>query len=373
MSLSWNKKLITAVANNRIDEAKDCLDQGANIHADGNLALSTACAKGYVHLVKFLVNCEDANVHAKGGPPDYLPGYAFIRACHFSNVEVCEFLATKANLCPYAGYVLQKMVMKQGSTKGGKLQDTRQDLLLPELKDITTKNAEMDIFRKAVKETSGVRKTTEFLFNGKPYLALVQLLLDIRSKAMRQCFHRLDKDRINLRQFGKQRTDQSFADVAAKFKNETDNYLVDFTITFNTDEGKQDTQLSEPPKQELMQREIKHLEEILRLLLQLKAKFMHTSRLYCLAVCQWTIYLVSIYQVDSVICWHAKDKKERTAELSEAVRRHLAKHRVHVSKAVNLMYELCKEIGTPPSEVSKSSSSAPLITLFSNATANSST
>lgn len=350
MSLSQNKKLLTAVSNNRIDEAKECLDQGANIHALGPnqlTALSVACGKGYLDMVRLLVNYYDANVHANGGP-DNLPGYAFIRACHFNfSFELCEFLVAKANLSTYAGYVMQKMVMKP-PTKGSKGEEG-QNLFLDELREVN-KNGSVRLaaFRKAVKlPTSGVRKTLEVFFTGKPDGRVVDLLLRTRSHLMTNYFKRIRQEMLHIQQFQRKRKEASYADISKKIREAK--LTMHFPGKFREDE-KENEGLDQPPKPALLEKCLKDLKKMQQFLIHLRQKFTTHQLLYSLALTEWTLQLICMYEIDLCVYKYSAGvtQKTRLTETKMRVRAHITKHHLDVSKAMNyIIYDLL-ELHTPP-------------------------
>ena len=82
-----NQRFIKAAQNNQIDELKNLLEQGADIHADDDNALRFAACYGYLEIVKLLV-AQGANIHADHDE-------ALRIAAYNGHLEVVKFLVTQ--------------------------------------------------------------------------------------------------------------------------------------------------------------------------------------------------------------------------------------------------------------------------------------
>jgi len=63
-----NKKFIKAAQNNRLDELKSLLSQGADIHADDDGALKWSAGSGQLEIVKILIE-HGAKIHTDNDSP----------------------------------------------------------------------------------------------------------------------------------------------------------------------------------------------------------------------------------------------------------------------------------------------------------------
>ena len=61
-------KLIGSASNGNLDEVKECLREGADIHADNDDALRWASRNGHLDIVKYLVE-QGADIHADNDWP----------------------------------------------------------------------------------------------------------------------------------------------------------------------------------------------------------------------------------------------------------------------------------------------------------------
>ena len=82
-----NQRFIEAAKSNKIDELKNLLDRGANIHANDDVALREAAWKGRHEIVKFLVT-QGANIHADNDA-------ALRWAAPNGHLEIAKFLLAK--------------------------------------------------------------------------------------------------------------------------------------------------------------------------------------------------------------------------------------------------------------------------------------
>jgi len=81
-----NKQFIKAAQNNQLDELKNLLSQGANIHINNSEALREAAYYGYFEIVKILIE-RGANIHSGDD-------YALRFSARNGHLEIVKFLVT---------------------------------------------------------------------------------------------------------------------------------------------------------------------------------------------------------------------------------------------------------------------------------------
>jgi len=119
-----NQQFIKAAQSNQIDELKNLLDQGADIHANDDEALKWSAEIGNLKVVKFLVLPDLGSVAITHGANIHTDDdYALRLSAYFGHLETVKFLVTQgANIHAKNDEVLK------GSSKNGHY-DVRQALL----------------------------------------------------------------------------------------------------------------------------------------------------------------------------------------------------------------------------------------------------
>jgi ankyrin repeat protein len=82
--MSIDDKLIDACRRRNLSAVKACVEQGADIHADDDVALRWAADNGHLEIVKYLIE-QGANIHAMGD-------YALRYAAYEGRLEVVKYL-----------------------------------------------------------------------------------------------------------------------------------------------------------------------------------------------------------------------------------------------------------------------------------------
>jgi len=109
-----NQQFIKAAVNNRLDELKNLLNQGADIHSNDDDALRAAAYNGYLEVVKFLVLPDLGSVAITHGSSIHaVDDQALKFSAQRGHLEIVKFLVTQgANVHADNDYALRYSALK---------------------------------------------------------------------------------------------------------------------------------------------------------------------------------------------------------------------------------------------------------------------
>lgn len=279
-----NKDLIKAIYNNRVEEAKSKIDQGANVNGQKDSAILLAAEKGYDKMVDMLVDMG-GNVHAENGK-------CFSLACKFGHPVVLKVLESHGSMYRYGG---------------------------PALRDICLASW--------------------------PNGAIYPKIIDIRLQAIRQRYARLKENIFHVKQHDKrkdhpkyaaaqQTINSTLAQFLDTFENESSTSPADEKSASNSStETKQKHNVDLPSTNDT-----KKLAETMH---QIVVQMKQDKRYNAVNVCMWAAEMLAAYSSDLWCYYKSKKQGTKHKDLKSALHGYLTEVHPMISRTVHFINSLC--------------------------------